>query len=107
MPKPKARLGRDDRCSRDRAQARWRPWHKPCQWLRRSKKAASSRPSGVSGDWPPQCSAAILALSPPAQGFPTTVIYDASGHEKARLADGADWTSPEAHAVFDTLLKAG
>ena len=52
-------------------------------------------------------SAMAFELSPPAEGFPTTVIYDAAGHEKARLADGADWTTPEARALFDTLLKGG
>jgi thiol-disulfide isomerase/thioredoxin len=50
-------------------------------------------------------SAMAFALSPPAEGFPTTVIYDASGHEKARLADGADWTGADAHALIDAVLK--
>jgi thiol-disulfide isomerase/thioredoxin len=47
-----------------------------------------------------------FALSPPAEGFPTTIIYDRLGHEKARLSAGADWDGPDAHAVFDALLKA-
>jgi len=50
-------------------------------------------------------SAMAFALSPPAEGFPTTVIYDAAGHERARLADGADWTGAEAHALIDAVLK--
>jgi len=48
--------------------------------------------------------AMTFALSPPAEGLPTTVIYDASGHERARLSGGADWSSPEAHAVIDAIL---
>ena len=50
-------------------------------------------------------SAMEFALVPPAQGFPTTIIYDATGHERARVTDGADWSGPDAHAVFDALLK--
>jgi thiol-disulfide isomerase/thioredoxin len=50
-------------------------------------------------------SAMAFALTPPAEGFPTTVIYDATGHERARLADGADWTSADAHALIDGVLK--
>jgi thiol-disulfide isomerase/thioredoxin len=49
--------------------------------------------------------AMAFALTPPAQGFPTTVIYDAAGHEKARMADGADWTGADAHALIDSVLK--
>ena len=52
-------------------------------------------------------SAMAFALTPPAEGFPTTVIYDATGHEKARIADGVDWNAPEARAVIDALLKGG
>ena len=37
-------------------------------------------------------------------GFPTTIIYDRQGRERARLAGDADWTSPEAYAVIDRLL---
>jgi thiol-disulfide isomerase/thioredoxin len=45
-----------------------------------------------------------FALSPPAEGFPTTVIYDASGHERARLAGPADWNGPDARAVIEALI---
>jgi thiol-disulfide isomerase/thioredoxin len=45
-----------------------------------------------------------FALSPPAEGFPTTVIYDKKGVERARLAGGADWNGADAHAIFDALL---
>ena len=45
-----------------------------------------------------------FAVSPPAEGFPTTIIYDGAGHEKARLSGGADWAGPDARAVFDALL---
>jgi hypothetical protein len=38
-------------------------------------------------------------------GLPTTVIYDKTGHERARLAGGADWNSPEARAVIEALLR--
>jgi thiol-disulfide isomerase/thioredoxin len=43
-------------------------------------------------------------LDPPAQGFPTTIILDKQGRERARLAGDADWTSPPAHAVIERLL---
>ncbi|HEY2659235.1 MAG TPA: TlpA disulfide reductase family protein [Caulobacteraceae bacterium] len=49
--------------------------------------------------------AMTFALSPPAEGLPTTVIYDKTGHERARLAGGADWNSPEARAVIEALLR--
>ncbi len=45
-----------------------------------------------------------FALSPPAEGLPTTVIYDKTGHERARFSGGADWSSPEARAVVEALL---
>ena len=43
-------------------------------------------------------------LDPPAQGFPTTIILDRQGRERARYAGDANWTSPEAHAVIERLL---
>ncbi len=43
-------------------------------------------------------------LDPPAQGFPTTIIFDRQGRERARLTGDAEWTSPEAHAVIERLL---
>lgn len=48
--------------------------------------------------------ALAFALDPPAEGFPTTVIYDASGRERARLSGGADWNGPDARAVVEALL---
>jgi len=43
-------------------------------------------------------------LEPRAQGYPTTVVYDKQGRERARLAGEADWSSPEARALVETLL---
>lgn len=45
-------------------------------------------------------------FNPPAAGMPTTIIYDKAGTEVARLSGGADWNSPEARAMIDSLLKA-
>ena len=47
-----------------------------------------------------------FALTPAAEGLPTTLIFDRSGREQARLAGGADWSTPEARAVIDHLLKS-
>jgi thiol-disulfide isomerase/thioredoxin len=49
--------------------------------------------------------ALAFALDPPAEGFPTTVIYDARGHERARLSGGADWGGADARAVVEFLLS--
>jgi thiol-disulfide isomerase/thioredoxin len=40
-------------------------------------------------------------------GIPITVIYDPEGRELARLAGGggANWDSPEAHALIDAAVK--
>jgi thiol-disulfide isomerase/thioredoxin len=46
----------------------------------------------------------VFKLTPPAEGLPTTVLYDRSGRERARMAGGADWSGPAAHAVIDALL---
>ncbi|MEI9965493.1 MAG: TlpA disulfide reductase family protein [Caulobacteraceae bacterium] len=48
--------------------------------------------------------ALAFALNPPAEGLPTTIIYDRTGQERARLSGGADWSTPEARAVIDRLL---
>ncbi len=48
--------------------------------------------------------ALAFALDPPAEGFPTTVIYDAKGRERARLSGAADWNGPDARAVVEALL---
>ncbi len=47
-----------------------------------------------------------FSVDPPAEGLPTTILYDRSGRERARLSGGADWSTPEAHAVLDRLLAA-
>jgi hypothetical protein len=46
------------------------------------------------------------ALNPPIEGFPTTLLYDRSGHLKGVMEGDADWSSPEAKAVVDQLLKS-
>lgn len=43
-------------------------------------------------------------LDPRAAGYPTTVIYDRQGRERARLAGEADWASPEARGLVEKLL---
>jgi thiol-disulfide isomerase/thioredoxin len=48
-----------------------------------------------------------FGMTPAAEGFPTTVIYDRKGMERARLSGGADWSSPEAREVVERLLKEG
>jgi thiol-disulfide isomerase/thioredoxin len=48
--------------------------------------------------------ALAFALDPPAEGFPTTVIYDGQGRERARLSGAADWNSPDARAVVEALM---
>ena len=48
-----------------------------------------------------------FTLQPRAQGFPTTVIYDRRGVERARLSGAADWASPEARALVERLLREG
>ena len=40
-----------------------------------------------------------------AQGFPTTVIYDADSNEIARLAGEAEWDSYEAVALIDAITN--
>jgi len=45
-----------------------------------------------------------FALSPPAAGVPTTVIYGKDGVEFARLPGEADWSGPDARAVIDAAL---
>ncbi len=43
-------------------------------------------------------------LKPHLQGFPTTVLFDRQGVERAVLAGDADWSSPQAKAAIDKLL---
>lgn len=45
-----------------------------------------------------------FAFDPPTVGYPTTIIYDKKGIERARVVGEADWASPEAKAVIDRLL---
>ncbi len=44
-------------------------------------------------------------LKPHLQGFPTTVLFDKNGIERAVLSGDADWSSPEAKAVIDKLIS--
>jgi thiol-disulfide isomerase/thioredoxin len=44
-------------------------------------------------------------LKPAVVGYPTTLIIDRKGEERARMPGEADWASPEARAVIDRLLK--
>ena len=52
----------------------------------------------VDADW-------VFGLKPPAQGFPTTLIFDRQGRERARVSGDSDWSSREAQAVIDRLLS--
>ena len=45
-----------------------------------------------------------FALEPRSEGFPTTVVYDRQGRERARLSGEADWSSPEARGLIEALL---
>ncbi len=45
-----------------------------------------------------------FSINPPAEGLPTTLIYDRQGRERARLSGGADWSTPQAKAVLQRLL---
>lgn len=46
-------------------------------------------------------------IEPHVIGFPTTILFDKSGHERARMSGDADWSTPEAHQVIDRLLADG
>lgn len=46
-----------------------------------------------------------FGLKPRAIGFPTTIIYDRQGRERARLLGAADWSSPEARELVERLLR--
>lgn len=48
--------------------------------------------------------ALAFSITPPAEGLPTTLIFDRSGRERARLSGGADWSGADADAVVDRLL---
>jgi thiol-disulfide isomerase/thioredoxin len=49
--------------------------------------------------------ALAYAVQPPAQGLPTTLLIDASGAVRARVAGGADWSGPDALRVIAALEK--
>jgi thiol-disulfide isomerase/thioredoxin len=46
-----------------------------------------------------------FGLTPRAAGFPTTIVFDKRGQERARLAGEADWNSPEARQLVEALLN--
>jgi hypothetical protein len=48
--------------------------------------------------------AMVFTVTPPAEGLPTTLLYGHNGRERARVAGGADWSGPDAHAVIEALL---
>lgn len=48
-----------------------------------------------------------FSVQPALKGFPTTLIFDRKGREVARLEGAADWSSPEARALVERLLRTG
>lgn len=48
-----------------------------------------------------------FSLQPTLKGFPTTIVFDRKGREVARLEGAADWSSPQARALVERLLRAG
>ena len=51
-------------------------------------------------------SAVPTSLTPPIEGFPTTLLYDRQGNLKGVMEGDTDWNSPDAKAVVDKLLKS-
>lgn len=49
--------------------------------------------------------ALAFRIKPQILGYPTTLLIDKDGNERARLPADADWSSPEAKAVIDRLLQ--
>jgi thiol-disulfide isomerase/thioredoxin len=49
----------------------------------------------------------VFGLNPRPDGIPTTVIYDKSGKEQARLSGGADWSTDQAKKVMDAVIAKG
>ncbi len=45
-----------------------------------------------------------FALDPKVEGFPTTLIIDRQGRERARMSGAAEWDAPEVKALIDRLL---
>ncbi len=48
-----------------------------------------------------------FAFKPASSDFPTTLIYDKAGVERARLSGPADWNGKNARALIDALLAEG
>lgn len=46
-----------------------------------------------------------FGMKPTVQGFPTTILFDKKGRERARLSGDADWNGQEARALVEALLK--
>ncbi len=44
-----------------------------------------------------------FALKPPVGGFPTTIIFDKAGRERARVASDVDWTSDRVRRIAQKL----
>ena len=44
-----------------------------------------------------------FAFNPPVDGFPTTIIYDKAGRERARVASDVDWTSDRVKRIAQKL----
>ena len=49
--------------------------------------------------------ALMTSLQPPVAGYPTTVLIDRSGMERATYAGDTDWSSPETRKVVEQLAK--
>jgi thiol-disulfide isomerase/thioredoxin len=47
----------------------------------------------------------VTDLKPTPAGFPTTILFDRSGQERAIMSGETDWSSPEARAVVDRLSQ--
>jgi thiol-disulfide isomerase/thioredoxin len=46
-----------------------------------------------------------FSLDPKVEGFPTTIIIDAKGRERARMSGDAKWDAPEVKSLMDSLLS--
>jgi thiol-disulfide isomerase/thioredoxin len=51
-----------------------------------------------------QESSTAIAQAIGTTGIPVTVLYDPDGRELARLANGAEWDSPEARALIEAVV---
>jgi len=43
-------------------------------------------------------------VKPPVEGLPTTILFDKTGKEVARISSDHDWSGHDAHNVVDALL---